>query len=337
MAPETFLETLRLDGWVRDPEATLVPLTGGVSSDIYLVKSEGELFVVKRALARLRVREEWYANVGRNVTEQNYLRCVARFLPDSVPRLLRANPEEGYFSMEFLDAEFENWKRLLLCGVCEASLGARPGIILSTIHSQTSNNAGVASCFDTTEGFRQLRIDPYLLTTGARHPGLQRYFEDEARRLEATREALVHGDFSPKNILINGDRMVVLDGEAAWYGDPAFDIAFFLNHLFLKSLWHAPHDRGIEKMVKAFWSAYAGARDSDSVQMIEKRLVPLLLMLLLARVDGKSPVEYLTESAQKFLREFVHKYLVAPPASLAELTTIWFSQVLNFPVAQSGP
>lgn len=333
--PETFLETLRHDGWVRDPQATLVPLTGGISSDIYLVKSGGEQFVVKRALARLRVREEWFANVGRNVTEQNYLCCIAKFLPDSVPRLIRANPGGGYFSMEFLGPEFENWKQLLLRGVCEANHAARAGIILGTIHSQTLNNAGVASCFETTEEFRQLRIDPYLLTTGARHPKIQRRFEDEARRLEATREALVHGDFSPKNILINGDRMVVLDGEAAWYGDPAFDVAFLLNHLFLKSLRHAPDDRGIEKMVGAFWSVYAGVRGSGSAQMIEKRLVPLLLMLLLARVDGKSPVEYLTEGAQKFLREFVYKYLVAPPANLAELTTIWFAQVLNSSLAQS--
>lgn len=336
MSSDSFLETLRHDGWVRDPQAALVPLTGGVSSDIYLVKSGSEQFVVKRALAKLRVPEEWFANTSRNVTEQNYLRCVANFLPDSVPRLIRANPEGGYFSMEFLGAGFDNWKQLLLSGVCETNHAARAGIILGTIHRHTSNNAGVASSFGATEEFRQLRIHPYLLTTGARHPGLQRYFEDEARRLEATREALVHGDFSPKNILIHGDRMVVLDGEAACYGDPAFDLAFLLNHLFLKSLWHAPRDRGIEKMVGAFWSAYAGARDLDSVQIIEKRLVPLLLMLLLARVDGKSPVEYLTESAQKFLREFVHKYLVAPPATLAELTTIWFSRVLNPPSAQSG-
>ena len=106
--------------------------------------------------------------------------------------------------------------------------------------------------------------------------------------MEATREALVHGDFSPKNILIRGERMVVLDCEVAWYGDPAFDVAFFLNHLFLKSLHHLPRKPGIAEMIPAFWRAYSG--ELGDVVAVERRIVPLLLMLLLARVDGKSPV-----------------------------------------------
>ncbi len=154
------------------------------------------------------------------------------------------------------------------------------------------------------------------------------HFDAEAQRIESTREALVHGDFSPKNILIRGDRMVLLDCEVAWYGDPVFDVAFFLNHLFLKSLHHAPRRCGGDEMVEAFWRAYARERTASEAQAIEKRLVPLLLMLLLARVDGKSPVEYLAAPKQNFIRAFVSNHLPSPPESLRALREIWFEQIL---------
>ncbi len=172
-------------------------------------------------------------------------------------------------------------------------------------------------------------MEPYLLTTGARHPALRSHFDAEALRVESTREALVHGDFSPKNILIRGDRMVLLDCEVAWYGDPVFDVAFFLNHLFLKALHHAPRRCGGEEMVGAFWRAYVNERSADEAQTIEKRLVPLLLMLLLARVDGKSPVEYLAAPKRKFIRAFVTKHLPSPPESLRALRDIWFKKILT--------
>jgi hypothetical protein len=80
-------------------------------------------------------------------------------------------------------------------------------------------------------------------------------------------------------------------------------------------------------MVDAFWRAYAGERSAADAQAIEKRLAPLLLMLLLARVDGKSPVEYLTPPKQEFIRAFAGKHLPSPPRSLAALKEIWFEQI----------
>lgn len=182
--------------------------------------------------------------------------------------------------------------------------------------------------FNTTANFHQLRVDPYLLTAGARNPALQALFLAEAQRIEATREALVHGDFSPKNILISGDRLVLLDCEVAWYGDPTFDVAFLLNHLLLKSLYHAPKVYEIENMIEVFWSAYIRHSSSGQAIRIENRLVPLLLMLLLARVDGKSPVEYLTPRRREFIRTFVYQHLPSPAQSLAQLCDIWFTAIL---------
>jgi aminoglycoside phosphotransferase (APT) family kinase protein len=324
-----FLEMLRRDGHVGHPHARLSPLSGGVSSELYLVEDGAEKFVVKRALAKLNVKDDWFADVNRNVTERNYLEYVGRMMPGVVPQLRFANPDAGYFGMEFLGGGFANWKRMLLAGDCRTNHAELAGKILGEIHRRTSFNDTLAKQFDTIANFRQLRLHPYLLTTGERHPEFRELFFAEARRIEATREALVHGDFSPKNILICGDRMVLLDCEVAWYGEPAFDVAFLLNHFFLKSLHHAPNSFGLEQMIAAFWSAYAGESLNGTAAAMEPRLVPMLLMLLLARVDGKSPAEYLTPPTQQFIRDFVGKHLPSPPKSLADLSEIWFSRVFN--------
>ncbi len=328
-AAKQFLELLRRDGLVRDAHAALTPLSGGISSDIFLVQDGPENFVAKRALAKLRVKEDWFANVGRNATEQAYIQCVSRFLPGAVPELIFASRQDSYFTMEFIGLEFANWKELLFGGLCRPAHATQAGEILGTIHRRTAGDAEVARKFKTTADFRQLRLEPYLLTTGARYPDLREFFECEAGRLAATHEALVHGDFSPKNIMISDTRMVLLDCEVAWYGDPTFDVAFLLNHFFLKALLHAPADHGLEKMVVAFWQAYSVARENGDARIVEQRLVPLLLMLLLARVDGKSPVEYLTEPKKRFIRDFVGYYLPSSPDTLALLSKVWFTQIFN--------
>ncbi len=334
MSPEPsqaaqFLEMLRRDGHVRDAHARLTPVSGGVSSELYLVEDGDEKFVVKRALPKLRVKDNWFADVSRNETEWRYLEYVGRLMPGTVPKLRFVNPDAGYFGMECLGEGFTNWKQLLLAGDCRPEHAALAGKILGEIHRRTSFNMRLWNQFDTTENFHQLRIEPYLLTTGNRNPELRELFFAEAQRIEETHEVLVHGDFSPKNILISGDRMVLLDCEVAWYGEPAFDVAFCLNHLFLKSLHHAPRRLDIESMIAAFWQTYAEGRRSGKSGFVEQRVIPLLLLLLLARVDGKSPVEYLTLRKQQFIRDFVHQHLPSPPKNLARLSEIWFTELFN--------
>jgi aminoglycoside phosphotransferase (APT) family kinase protein len=334
MSPEAsqavqFLEMLRRDGHVRDAQARLTPLSGGVSSELYLVEDGAEKFVVKRALPKLRVKDNWFADVRRNETEWKYLEYVGSLMPGTVPKLRFVNPNADYFGMEFLGEGFTNWRQLLLAGDCRTEHAALAGKILGDIHRRTGFNIRLWDQFDTTESFHQLRIEPYLLTTGNRNPELRKLFFAEAQRIEETREVLVHGDFSPKNILINGDCMVLLDCEVAWYGEPAFDVAFCLNHLLLKSLHHAPRRLGIETMTSAFWQAYVEGRRSGKSSFVERRVIPLLLMLLLARVDGKSPVEYLTLRKHQFVRDFVREHLPSPPKNLAHLSEIWFTELFS--------
>jgi thiamine kinase-like enzyme len=160
---------------------------------------------------------------------------------------------------------------------------------------------------------------------------LRELFCREARRLAVARECLVHGDFSPKNFLICGERMVLLDGEAAWYGDPSFDVAFLLNHLFLKALYHTLRSLGTEQMIAAFWKSYLECRQTKLQNDLEERAARLLLMLMLARVDGKSPVEYLGAPQTRLVREFVRRQLTARCFELAALASVWFEQTITLP------
>jgi aminoglycoside phosphotransferase (APT) family kinase protein len=319
-----FLDLLQSEGVIRNREARLTPLTGGVSSEICLVEDGADRFVVKRALAKLKVKADWFADVNRNRYEWQFIRYVARFAPDAVPSLRHCSPTGNYFAMEYLGGQFQNWKQVLLSGQADPEFAARAGNLAAQIHRQSAGDAEARKLFDTTPNFFQLRIEPYLLATGARHPALRPLFETEAARLEAARECLVHGDFSPKNMLIGGERLVLLDCEVAWYGDAAFDLAFMLNHFLLKALCHAPRATGLRRLVAEFWEAYQTVRP---IPELDSRVGRLLLMLLLARVDGKSPVEYLDPVRQDFVRRYVSQALQSEDTALAAVVDSWFSSL----------
>lgn len=320
----SFLDLLRRDGVVHGDNARLTPLAGGVSCEIYLVEDENQQFVVKRALAKLKVKGDWFADVSRNQSEWKYIRYVARFLPSAVPELRHCSTGGNYFAMEHLNGTFQNWKQLLLAGRADSAPARRAGKLLAQIHRQSTGDAEAMRLFDTTANFSQLRLEPYLLATGARHPELRRLFETEAERLAATRECLVHGDFSPKNILVSAERMVLLDCEVAWYGDPAFDLAFLLNHFFLKALLR-PANAEMREMTDEFWAAYQSERPAPELDARVGRLLP---MLMLARVDGKSPVEYLDSSRQKRVRDFARVTMLSrSDRGFHDVADSWFSRL----------
>ncbi len=323
------LELLRADGVVRSANARLTPLAGGVSSEIYRVDDGQESFVVKRALPKLNVAAEWFADPRRNLHEQDFLRYVAAFLPGSVPRLRFASHEHCYFAMELLGGELVNLKAELLAGRIERWQAAMAGQTLGRIHRHSAGDPEAMERFDTTDDFWQLRLEPYLLAMAEAHPRLAATLRGEADRLAACRVALVHGDYSPKNLLVSGDRLVVIDCEVAWYGDPAFDLAFLLNHYCLKALYHASaHGERLRDAVRAAVEAYNEAWSNSPVAAdISARASRLLPMLLLARVDGKSPVEYLSEAQRQQVRRFAERAILAPPLKLAEMLESWFAWI----------
>lgn len=286
------------------------PLSGGVSCDIWLLEEGGHRVVVKQALPKLRVKDDWYADVGRNATEQAYIRYVAGFRPDAVPGILHSDPGAGFFAMEYLGDGYENWKAQMLAGRADLATARRGGTLLGEVHRRSWGDAKLRADFDTTANFHQLRTESYLLTTGKRHPRLGELFDAEAARMEETRLCLVHGDYSPKNILVASDRIVLLDCEVAWYGEPAFDTAFLLNHLHLKAL-HNPAMRGeFLGLAAEAWASYREGLGGGLMGDLDARTARLLLMQMLARIDGKSPVEYLTDEKKRdAVRAFVGEHL----------------------------
>lgn len=296
-------------------DARLTPLPGGVSSDISLVESSQGTLVVKAALAKLRVKDDWFADLSRNRVEQDFFDYAAPVIPAHVPRILGRG--DGWFAMEYL-GEMPNWKTKLLVGEFDLETARLAGDVLGRLHAASWLDESAQERFATLPNFHALRIEPYLLTTASRVPEAAEILRAEAARLAETKLALVHGDYSPKNLLVGPQRLMVLDAECAWFGDPAFDTAFMLTHLHLKALLHP---QAIQ-LVPAFWSAYTQACGHD----LEQRTVKLLLCLLLARVHGKSPVEYLTDAQRGFVTRLVLKHLPNLP-SLAALTST-FHQTL---------
>jgi aminoglycoside phosphotransferase (APT) family kinase protein len=292
-------------------------LTGGVSSEIWRVDLAAGPVCVKRALPRLKVAQLWEAPIERNRYEYEWFRIAGAAAPGAAPRVIAR--EEGVFVMEYLhEARYPVWKTLLREGRAQAGFAAEVGSALARIHAATS---GAAWRFPTDAIFHAIRLEPYLLATGARHPALASRFDTLARTTAETKVCLVHGDVSPKNILAGPAGPVFLDAECAWYGDPAFDLAFCLNHLLLKCLW-VP--RAKAQFLACFDALYCAYLEGVSFEGVEARAASLLPALLLARVDGKSPVEYLTDEGQKnAVRRAAGGLLEKPVQRLPEVREAW--------------
>lgn len=327
------LGELRRMGLLGPGPARLEPMTGGVSSDVWLARQEGRApFVVKRSVARLRVKADWRADPARLRYEFLYLKTAAAIVPGCVPELLGGGPDDPVIAMEYLGEGFVNWKAEMLAGRIGSGPARRAGEALGRIHAATTNSAETRRLFPVMDYFIQLRADAYLRAAAEKHPGaVAEALRAEAARLEGHRECLVHGDFSPKNMLAGADRLVVLDCETACFGDPAFDAAFLLNHLFLKGLYHSaggPAAAGrlaaLRGAVEAFCGAYRAAHPGGAEEALE-RAARLLPMLLLARVDGKSPVEYLAEPERVFARHTARRLILERPGGgVGALAAGWF-------------
>lgn len=322
--PGELIESLRKAGLIRSDSPGVIPLTGGVSSEIYLIADRAGRFVVKRALAKLRVRDDWFADTARNHSEVAFLRYVGARFPAAVPRILASDPAAGWFAMEYLGDGFTTWKSRLMNGQPDPADARRAGETLGLIHRTSWGDPVLAQQFATDRNFHQLRVEPYLETTARRVPELGPVLLAEAARLQATKLALVHGDFSPKNLLVAPDRLVILDAEVAWFGDPAFDTAFALTHLFLKALLPRERADATLDLARTFWSTYVLALGAQADSALEGRTTHLLLGLMLARVHGKSPVEYLTEPAQqKRVTDFACTWLPRGPMPFEDILTAW--------------
>jgi aminoglycoside phosphotransferase (APT) family kinase protein len=324
--PNDILAVLRRAGLLAfevDPEGE--PLTGGVSSDIWRVDLPQGPVCVKRALAKLKVRADWRAPVERSGYEAAWIRIARGVVPAAAPELLFEDRAAGAVVMRYLPpGRYRLWKDRLQAGEADPALAATVGARLSRIHAATAGRADIAAAFPTDAIFHDIRLEPYLIATGRAHPGLAPVLNRLARRTATTKLALVHGDVSPKNILLGPDGPVFLDAECAWFGDPAFDLAFCLNHLLLKCLWTPLASPGFLACFDALAGGYLDGVDWEPRPELEARAAGLLPGLFLARIDGKSPVEYVTSlSAKERVRRVASAFLLAPSETLGSVREAW--------------
>jgi len=324
--PSEIVHPLRRLGLIAEGETPgFVPLPGGVSSDIWRVELARGPVCVKRALARLKVTDDWRVPVERNAHEVAWMQTAAAIVPEAVPAVLGHDAEAGLFVMEYLDpARFPSWKDELREGRTDPAVAREVGRRIARIHAGTAGDPDIAARFANDELFRAIRLEPYLETAAQRHPDRAEALLDLAETTAAAKRALVHGDVSPKNILLCPRGPLFLDAECAWYGDPAFDLAFCLNHFLLKCLWRPASAKAYLDCYSAMAEAYRAGVAWEPPDALERRAARLLPGLFLARVDGKSPVEYLTAEADKERVRRVGRALLADPVdTLAELRAAW--------------
>jgi len=304
-------------------------LAGGVASDIWKVTAGGRSFAVKRALARLRVAEEWIVPVSRNASEVEWMLAAGRIAPGAVPEILAHDRAISAYAMTFLDpATHPVWKDELRAGRADRAFAAALGETIAGIHSATAGSTDVARRFANDGAFHAIRLEPYLEAAARAHPDLADPLLRLSRDTLACKTALVHGDVSPKNILVGAKGPVILDAECAWYGDPAFDLAFCLNHLLLKCLWTPASRSDFLACFDALCRAYLGRVDWEEPDGLEARAARLLPALLLARVDGKSPVEYVTRDGDKdSIRRIARPLILAGPRRLAAVRDAWAKEI----------
>ncbi|MFA5520481.1 MAG: phosphotransferase [Castellaniella sp.] len=325
--PDRALEEFLVTQGLADAQtpAQWTALTGGVSSDIWRVCLPGQTLCVKRALPQLKVAREWLAPITRNAYEWAWLCFAAARLPQAVPRPIAHDAEQGILAMAYLDVDSHPvWKQQLLEGRIDPRMAHTVADLLGQLHSASAHDPECAPQFQSSDIFYPIRLEPYLVATGEAHPDLAPTLQALVERTLATRLALVHGDISPKNILAGPQSPIFLDAECAWFGDPAFDLAFCLNHFLLKCLVHRDRRRDYLHCFADFTQAYLQRVDWEAPQALESRAAALLPGLFLARIDGKSPIEYVTREADKALvRRVARPLILTPPPRLAEIARIW--------------
>lgn len=321
--PDELLHVLRGMGLDADVPAVVTPLTGGVSSNIVRIQLGSQSYCLKQALPRLKVTKDWIVPVDRVYAEIDWLLTAEQIVPGHVPHVIGVDCATNSFVMEFLPETFVNWKHELMDGRVDPALAAQVGGVLGSIHAGTAGKDALAKQFAHDANFHAIRLEPYLEEAARQHPGVAPVLRELVERTGNTRLALVHGDVSPKNILIGPGGPVLLDAECACYGDPAFDVAFCLNHFLLKAAWSPALLPALLASFEALVDAYTPHIAWEAAATLTRRVATLLPALLLARVDGKSPVEYLDVEARKRVRAVALKLLDESALSLLEIPVLW--------------
>jgi len=327
--PAEFVQALQALGLCDGDHLWGTPLTGGVSSDIWCIETDAGHVCAKRALSKLRVAADWRAPVERNLYEARWLQVAHQAQAGCAPELLGQHAHLGVLVMRYLPpTHYRLWKTELHAGHTETAVAHALGRMLSRVHSYAAKQPALAKEFPTDSIFFEIRLAPYLLATATQHPPLASALEALVEQTQRHSKSLVHGDVSPKNILLGAQGPVLLDAECATWSDPAFDLAFCLNHLLLKCLWTPSASAGFLQCFQVLCQSYLHGVDWEPAQDLENRAARLLPGLLLARVDGKSPVEYITSEIQRdSVRRVASSFLLQPASHLHDIAQAWAKEL----------
>ena len=324
ITPENARDYLLKHGLIpAEAEAVIEPLGWGISNIVMKVSLPDDCFVFKQSLPKLRVKDDWPFDQSRIFIERDCMTLLGALLPPgSVPDVRFSDEENFVIGISCAPAGGILWKEALLNGQIDVTPAKRTGVLLAEMHNRTANDRRAQTRFASHTNFIQGRVDPYHWTTAKRHPELAPLIEAEVERMLQTRLTLVHGDYSPKNIFVYPDYLFILDFEVAHYGDPAFDTAFCLNHLVLKAIKFPERSERYLAAARIFWHAYLERLSPGLDHQIEVTTICELGCLLLARIDGKSKVEYITdEPTRNVARRIARDILMGSETSLDSLLT----------------
>ena len=346
---------LRRTGRINPDETVRVDeLPGGVSNFVIRVARMGgerRDFVLKQAREQLRVSEPWFCSVERILREMDVLRICQRLLSQNIrgtcapeattPHILFEDRSNYLFAMTAAPADHVTWKSQLLAGQTNVDMAATCGSLLAGIHGGTWRDSQIKQTLDDCQYFEDLRVDPYYRQLARVHPSLASSISRLIESLRQNRTCLVHGDFSPKNLLVYKEGLMLVDFEVGHFGDPAFDLGFFLAHLMLKGFHHRPHHGPYLALTEAFQNAY-GRKMATTVphteyEELQSRAILNFAACALARVDGKSKVEYLDEEASHTVRNMAQRMLAQPADDWAEVLDRTRTMLDNGKFTAGGP
>jgi aminoglycoside phosphotransferase (APT) family kinase protein len=296
-------------------------LGGGVSNVVLRVETDEECLVFKQSLPKLRVAEEWLFDQKRIINERRCMEILGDLTPGAAPKVRFHDDENFIFGMTCAPSGGVLWKKALLDGDTDPCVAERVGALLAEMHQRAAMDARARQWFAANEVFIQGRIDPYHRKVAQVHPDLAALIDAEVERMLAHRVTLVHGDYSPKNLFVYPDRVLMLDFEVAHWGDPAFDVAFCLTHLLLKVI-HFPARRGeYLRVAQSYWRGYSSVSEPRPEKAIESNTIRELGCLMLARIDGKSKEDYITNQEEKEEARGIARWLITSPPT--NLNAIW--------------
>ncbi len=322
--PEQLVEHLRARGYIgSDEKPSIHSLPGGVSNRTFLVRRpHGESWVLKQALPQLRVPTAWFSSPSRNHAEAMALRWLPKLAPpDTIPGLVFEDPEHHLLAMLSVPPPHENWKTLLLNGHVNQEHVCQFATLLGHIHRSSSEHKDeLLPLFQDQSFFESLRLEPYYAYTASQLRDAAPFLNGLIRETRLHRDCLVHGDFSPKNVLIHAGRVVLLDHEVIHFGEPAFDLGFSFTHLLSKAHYLGAQRRSFVSAARLYWRSYLQAvAPIHQTADFESRVVRHTLACLLARVAGRSTLEYFSPDHRRAQQEVVLHLIRNIPQNANEL------------------